>query len=92
MSTIPDDVLKCPLCSRIVALHQDIVSTCHFVSEPADPLWQCAGRPVHRRCFQKWERRLEFANHYNEVMGNHVFADGMRYRLTEDGMLAQVES
>jgi hypothetical protein len=92
MMTIPRDASKCPLCGKVVALHHDIVSTCHFVAEPSDPLFQCAGVPFHRRCFLTWDRRAEFARRYNEAMSDHVFADGAHYQLREDGVMARVET
>lgn len=76
----------------MVALHHDIVTTCHFVAEPSDPLFMCSGVPFHRRCFLDWARRREFAGRYNAAMRQHVFADGMHYQMSDDGIIARVET
>ena len=60
----------CSLCGEPVRVGDDIVATTHFIGDATDPLSRYSDSVMHRRCFDVWEHRDEFARRYRQTMGS----------------------
>ena len=58
--------MRCSLCSEPIKDGDVVVSCAHFVYAPSDPLSQQSDSGMHRRCFDAWDHREEFARRYRE--------------------------
>jgi hypothetical protein len=61
--------MPCSLCREPIRVGDDIVGTTHFIGDATDPLWRYSDIVMHRRCFDTWEHRDEFARRYRQTMG-----------------------
>ena len=61
--------MPCSLCREPIRVGDDIVGTTHFIGDATDPLWRYSDSVMHRRCFDAWEHRDEFARRYRQTMG-----------------------
>lgn len=59
---------SCSLCGEPICVGDDIVATTHFIGNRTDPLWRYSDSVMHRRCFDVWKHRDEFARRYRETM------------------------
>jgi hypothetical protein len=92
MALIEPGASKCALCGEVIGLHDEIVATSHFIADRKDSFWQYSDAPFHKRCFLAWDRRAEFVRRYNEIMTPHVFGNGKRHHMQDDGSILQVQA
>jgi hypothetical protein len=76
MALIIEGVSSCALCGHPLNKADGIVSTPHFVANPADPLWRFADAGMHCACFLTWPRRAEFVARFNAFAAEYVAGNG----------------
>lgn len=81
----------CAICGSALERDDDIVATSHFISDPADPLWQFSDAGMHRSCFLAWDLRATFVERFNVSASKIVFANGTSHQMAEDGTIASVQ-
>jgi hypothetical protein len=58
--------MPCSLCGDVIKEGEVYVASAHFISDDSDPLWRYSDSAMHRRCFDAWEHRGEFARRHRE--------------------------
>jgi hypothetical protein len=81
---------KCAICDTVIGEHDELVATCHFISEYSDPLWRYSDAPFHFACFQEWGLREQFVAKFNDAMKTTVFGSGKRHCMRSDGLIETV--
>lgn len=76
MALIHYGFTPCALCGEVLAEHDDVVATSHFIGDPDHPLFPYSDAAMHRACFLRWEHRAAFIQAYNSEPGHHMRADG----------------
>jgi len=79
----------CALCNAVIGKGDEIVATTHFIADPSDPLWEYSDAAMHRACFLKWERRLDFVAKYNATMGVNTWGLGTYHEMLPDGSVVK---
>lgn len=85
MAMIALGVTRCPLCDEVIEEGHAIVATSHFIADSSDSLWRYSDAAFHKSCFLAWERREEFVDRYNAVMGYSHLGGRLQHYMDHEG-------
>lgn len=70
--------MPCAICNHPIALGERFVATSYFIGDANDPLWRLSDNAVHRRCYNEWPHRKEFARRHKSAVGRSPSVSAMK--------------